>query len=71
MPSIHQGPGASGSGLTPEIVEALRKQLASGKGDKGLTKEIVEQLDQQVKSGKSNAKTVRIPAPKSDEGKPK
>jgi tetratricopeptide (TPR) repeat protein len=58
-------PHAQGAGLTKEIVEALRKQLESGKGDKRLTKDIVDQLDRQVQSGDtSSSKTVQIPAPK-------
>jgi tetratricopeptide (TPR) repeat protein len=57
-------PHAQGAGLTKEIVEALRKQLESGKGDKGLTKDIVDQLDRQVQSGDTSGKTVQIPAPK-------
>jgi tetratricopeptide (TPR) repeat protein len=60
----------SGTGLTKEIVEALRKQLESGKGGKGLSKDIVEQLEKQVKTGNSTTTTVRVPAPKS-EGKEK
>lgn len=68
------GPGhggaSSGGGLTKDIVEALRKQLESGKGGKGLTKDIVEQLDKQVKSGESTTTTVQVPAPK-DQGKSK
>jgi tetratricopeptide (TPR) repeat protein len=49
-----QGAGpASGQGqqITEEIVEALRKQLESGKGGKGLTKEVVDALAEQAKQG--------------------
>ena len=66
-------PGASsggGAGLTQDIVDALRKQLATGKGGKGLTKDIVDQLAKQVKTGGSSAKTVQIPAPKQAPAKP-
>jgi tetratricopeptide (TPR) repeat protein len=38
----------AGTGLTQDIVDALRKQLESGSGSKGLTKDIVEQLERQV-----------------------
>jgi tetratricopeptide (TPR) repeat protein len=58
------GPSPAGTGLTKDIVDALRKQLASGKGGKGLTKEIIDQLDKQVKSGNTSATSVRVPAPK-------
>lgn len=37
----------SGSGISKEIIEALRKQLANGKGGKGLTKEMIEKLEMQ------------------------
>lgn len=57
-------PHGQGTALTKEIVDALRKQLESGKGDKGLTKDIVDQLDRQVQSGDKSAQTVQIPAPK-------
>ena len=57
-------PHAQGTGLTKEIVEALRKQLESGKGEKGLTKDIVDQLEKQVQSGASGSKTIQIPMPK-------
>jgi tetratricopeptide (TPR) repeat protein len=56
-------PHAQGAGLTKEIVDALRKQLESGKGGKGLTKDIVDQLEHQVQSGDtSSSKAVQIPA---------
>lgn len=38
----------SGSGLSQEIIDSLRKQLESGKGGKGLTKELLQQLEQQA-----------------------
>ncbi len=63
--STEQGPGASAQKpvLTKQIVDALRKQLAQGKGGKGLTKEIVDQLEKQVESGHTNATTTRVPVP--------
>jgi hypothetical protein len=44
--------GGQGQQITPEIVEALRKQLASGKGGKGLTKEVVDALAGQAKQNR-------------------
>jgi tetratricopeptide (TPR) repeat protein len=43
---------AAGGGqrISPEILEALRKQLESGKADEGLSKEVVDALDQQEPS---------------------
>lgn len=62
-PSSPHGQG-QGTALTKEIVDALRKQLESGKGDKGLTKDIVDQLDRQVQAGDKSGKTPPTPAPK-------
>jgi tetratricopeptide (TPR) repeat protein len=33
--------------ISPEVLEALRKQLESGKADEGLTKDVIDALDQQ------------------------
>lgn len=77
-PAAGPGPaastGASTGGLTKDIVDALRKQLQSGKGGKGLTKDLIDQLDKQVKSGNTSATSVRVPASKPQdkpEDKPK
>jgi len=35
------------TGISKEIIDALRKQLANGKGGKGLTKELIEKLETQ------------------------
>lgn len=40
-------PAGGGQRISPEILEALRKQLENGKTDEGLTKEVVDALDQQ------------------------
>jgi tetratricopeptide (TPR) repeat protein len=69
IPSASSQAGAApgsqqGTGLTQDIIDALRKQLESGKGaDKGLTKDVVDQLEKQMKSGSSTGTTVKIPAP--------
>jgi hypothetical protein len=63
-------PHAQGNGLTKDIVDALRKQLESGKGQKGLTKDIVDQLEKQVQTGAPSSKTVQLPAPKAPAPKP-
>jgi tetratricopeptide (TPR) repeat protein len=66
-PSPGPGPDkGGGTGLTKDIVDALRKQLESGKGGKGLTKDIVQQLEKQVQSGHTTTTTVRVPAPKTE-----
>ncbi len=58
------GPQATGSGLTQDIIDALRKQLESGQGkDKGLSKDVIDQLEKQVQSGTSTGTTIKIPAP--------
>jgi tetratricopeptide (TPR) repeat protein len=56
-------PQANGTGLTKDIVEALRKQLATGKGGEGLNKDVLDQLEKQVESGNSSSTTIKIPAP--------
>jgi hypothetical protein len=63
-------PQATGTGLTKEIIESLRKQLESGKGGKGLTKDIVDQLDKQVKDGTSGgtSTTYKVPVQKAAPG---
>jgi tetratricopeptide (TPR) repeat protein len=37
--------------ISPEILEALRKQLENGKTDEGLTKEVIDALDQEPAPG--------------------
>jgi tetratricopeptide (TPR) repeat protein len=56
--------GQEPGGLTKDIVDALRKQLETGKAGEGFTPEMLEALEKQVDTGKSSTTTVKIPAPK-------
>ena len=67
-PSAAGGEPGEPSGLSQEIIDALRKQLESGKGGKGLTPEMLEQLEKQVDKGKSGGTAVKIPAPTAPAG---
>jgi tetratricopeptide (TPR) repeat protein len=59
------GAEGGGTGLTQDIVDALRKQLESGKGGSGVSKEVLDALEHQVQTGQTSGKTVQIPVGKS------
>ncbi|MFI5306792.1 MAG: hypothetical protein ACHQ53_05545 [Polyangiales bacterium] len=64
-------PAQQGTALTKDIVDALRKQLESGKGGHGLSKDVVDALQKQVESGNTSSTTtkVRVPVPSGDKPK--
>jgi hypothetical protein len=70
-PAPSAPPGQQGAVLTRDIVDALRKQLESGKGGHGLSKDVVDALQKQVESGNASSTTtkVRVPVPSGDKPK--